>query len=247
VSLHTPGEPAPSDQNPPEESEPTPPQQFEPTPPQQFEPTPPQQHEPKPPEEFEQPTRFVTQVSRGPKDEPEKKKRHTKALIEWGIILAVALLAAVLLRAFVVQPYFIPSGSMEPTLHINDKVLVNKLSYDFHSVHRGDIIVFSKPGNDFSPGIKDLIKRVIGLPGETISGQDGAVFINGVKLKEPWLPKGSVTDSFSPVHIPSGYYFVMGDNRGDSADSRVFGPIPKHLIIGRAFLRVWPLSRLGFL
>jgi signal peptidase I len=133
---------------------------------------------------------------------------------------------------------------MEPTLIVGDKVLVNKLSYDFHSVHRGDVIVFKKPPNDFSPGIKDLIKRVIGLPGETISAQDGSVYINGQKLKESWLPKGVTTDNFGPVRIPAGQYFVMGDNRGDSADSRVFGPITKSLIIGRAFLLVWPLSRI---
>ena len=86
----------------------------------------------------------------------------------------VAVVAAILIRSFVVQPFFIPSGSMEPTLKVGDRVLVNKLSYDFHSVHRGDIVVFTKPANDNSPGVKDLIKRVIGLPGETISAQNGA-------------------------------------------------------------------------
>ena len=172
------------------------------------------------------------------------KKRSWRGVVEWVIILAVAVLAALLLRGFVVQPYFIPSGSMETTLDIGDKVLVNKLSYDFHPVHRGDIVVFAKPANDYSPGIKDLIKRVIGLPGETISASGGSVYINGSKLAEPWLPKGTQTADFGPVTIPPGEYFVMGDNRGDSADSRVIGPIPKKLIVGRAFLIVWPLSRI---
>jgi signal peptidase I len=181
-------------------------------------------------------------VSAGP-PAPDKK-RSWRGAIEWVIILAVAVLAALLLRAFVVQPYFIPSGSMETTLDIGDKVLVNKLSYDFHPVHRGDIVVFSKPPNDYSPGIKDLIKRVIGLPGETISASGGSVYINGAKLAEPWLPKGTQTAAFGPVSIPAGEYFVMGDNRGDSADSRVIGPIPKKLIVGRAFLIIWPLSRI---
>jgi signal peptidase I len=175
---------------------------------------------------------------------PVRQKRRWRGAIEWGAILAVAVLAALLLRGFVVQPYFIPSGSMEPTLQINDKVLVNKLAYDFHPVHRGDIIVFGKPADDYSPGIKDLIKRVIGLPGETISASGGSVYINGQKLNEPWLPKGTITGDFTPVHIPPGEYFVMGDNRGNSADSRVIGPIAKKLIVGRAFLIVWPLSRI---
>jgi signal peptidase I len=140
---------------------------------------------------------------------------------------------------------------MEPTLKIGDKVLVNKLSYDFHSVHRGDIIVFKKPPNDTTPGITDLIKRVIGLPGETIqSGPNGEIFINGQLIKQPWLTASAKANPGPPVPktvIPPGYYFVMGDNRGDSSDSREIGPIAKHLIIGRAFLLVWPLSRLGTL
>jgi signal peptidase I len=184
-----------------------------------------------------------------PDPPPEVRSTKRRALIEWAVILVVALLAALLLRTFVVQPYFIPSGSMEPTLKINDKVLVNKLSYDFHSVHRGDVIVFKKPADDTTPGIKDLIKRVIGLPGETISSEHGYVYINGVRLNEPWLPKvdQGVTFGIKPTLIPPGEYYVMGDNRTDSADSRVIGPIPKSLIVGRAFIRVWPLSRIGTL
>ena len=163
------------------------------------------------------------------------------------MVLVVAVAAAVLLRTFVIQPYYIPSGSMEPTLMVGDKVLVNKLSYDFHSVHRGDVIVFKKPPHDYTPAIKDLIKRVIGLPNETISGMNGHVYINGHELNEPWLRKGVYTSNFGPVHIPPGYYFVMGDNRTNSADSRVIGPIPGSLIVGRAFLIVWPLGRIGTL
>ena len=166
-------------------------------------------------------------------------------LIEWLVILAVAVLAAFLIRSFAIEPFFIPSGSMEPTLQIGDRVLVNKLSYDLHSVHRGDIVVFKKPANDYSPGVKDLIKRVIGLPGDTISAHDGVVFIDGRKLPEPWLPKGETTAPFPPQLIPHGEYFMMGDNRGDSADSRIIGPVTDKLFIGRAFVRVWPLSRLG--
>jgi signal peptidase I len=176
-----------------------------------------------------------------------RKRKSLRLAIEWGAILVVAVVAAILIRSFVVQPFYIPSGSMEPTLHVGDRVLVNKLSYDFHAVHRGDIVVFNKPPSDTTPGVKDLIKRVIGLPGETISGQNGEVYINGHPLAEPWLPKGETTQPFPATHIPSGDYFMMGDNRGDSADSRLIGPIAKHLFIGRAFLRVWPLSRIGTL
>jgi signal peptidase I len=173
--------------------------------------------------------------------------RPVRIAIEWGAILVVAVVAAILIRGFVVEPFFIPSGSMEPTLQVNDRVLVNKLAYHFHSVHRGDIVVFKKPPNDDTPGIKDLVKRVIGLPGETISAQDGQININGHPLREPWLPRGVSTQDFGPTAIPKGEYFMMGDNRGDSADSRVFGPVSSKLFVGRAFIRVWPLSRLGWL
>jgi signal peptidase I len=176
-----------------------------------------------------------------------RKRKSLRLAVEWGAILVVAVVAAILIRSFVVQPFYIPSGSMEPTLHVGDRVLVNKLSYDFHAVHRGDIVVFDKPPNDTTPGVKDLIKRVIGLPGETISGQNDQVYINGHPLAEPWLPKDDPTQPFPATHIPAGEYFMMGDNRGDSADSRLIGPIPERLFIGRAFLRVWPLSRIGTL
>jgi signal peptidase I len=171
--------------------------------------------------------------------------RGRKVVIEWVVILAIAVVAAFLIRSFAIEPFFIPSGSMEPTLQIGDRVLVNKLSYDVHAVHRGDVVVFKKPPNDYSPGVKDLIKRVIGLPGETISAHGGSVYIDGRQLHEPWLPKGETTGSFPPVFVPQGDYFMMGDNRGDSADSRIIGPVPDKLFIGRAFVRVWPVSRLG--
>lgn len=172
--------------------------------------------------------------------------RHgRKVAIEWALILVVAVLAAFLIRSFAIEPFYIPSGSMQPTLQVGDRVLVNKLSYDVHSVHRGDIVVFKRPANDYSPGVKDLIKRVIGLPGETISAHGGSVYVDGRLLRESWLPKGETTGSFPPTFVPSGRYFMMGDNRGDSADSRIIGPVSDKLFIGRAFVRVWPVSRIG--
>jgi signal peptidase I len=173
--------------------------------------------------------------------------RRRRGLIEWGSIIGIAVVAALLLRAFVIQPYFIPSGSMETTLLIGDKVLVNKLAYDFHPVHRGDVVVFNKLPNDDDPGVQVLIKRVIGLPGETISASGGQIYINGKYLPEPWLPKGTITANFSATPIPANCYFMMGDNRGDSADSRVFGCVPRSYIIGRAFVIVWPVSQIGTL
>jgi signal peptidase I len=176
-----------------------------------------------------------------------RRRRRRRAIIEWLVVLVVALGVAVGMRTFVVQTFYIPSGSMEPTLNIGDRILVDKLSYHLHAVHRGDIIVFARPpGETLEPGVNDLVKRVIGLSGETISGQNGQVYINGKPLAEPWLPKGVVTGNFSPVKIPKGFYFVMGDNRDFSSDSRVFGPISGSLIVGRVVMRIWPLSHITF-
>ena len=172
-------------------------------------------------------------------------------------MVVVAVLVAVLLRAFVVQTFYIPSGSMEPTLQIGDRILVNKLSYDIHGVDRGDIVVFSRPPaeNCGGPQVNDLVKRVVGLPDETISLQNGYVYIDGKRLNESYLPTevqgktlpgpgGTNYSLANPYHIPANDYFVMGDNRGDSCDSRYWGPIPKSLIVGKVDLRVWPLSSL---
>ena len=177
-------------------------------------------------------------------------------VIEWAIILIAVLLCTVLLRTYVVQSFSIPSLSMYPTLQVGDRIIVNKLSYDFHGIHRGDIVVFRRPPLE-DQDYADLVKRVIGLPGETISSKDGHVYIDGKQLNEPWLPPGpsSFTGALpgdthpqfnlpGPVKIPQGEYYVMGDNRTDSEDSRFFGPISKSLIVGRAVAVVWPLSHL---
>jgi signal peptidase I len=173
----------------------------------------------------------------------------SRAVIEWIVILAAALVVAIVVKTFLVQAFYIPSGSMEPTLKPGDRVLVNKLSYDLHGVRRGDIVVFKSPPSELAsdPSVKDLIKRVIGLPGDTIQGINGEVYINGKLLKEPYLPPGTVTTDLPLQTVPPGQYFMMGDNRGDSKDSRFIGTIPAHLIVGRAFVRVWPLSGLGLL
>jgi signal peptidase I len=159
-----------------------------------------------------------------------------------------ALTVAVVVKTFLIQAFYIPSGSMEPTLKPGDRVLVNKLSYNLHSIHRGDIVVFKAPPSEASdPTIKDLIKRVIGLPGDEIEGINGQVYINGKQLNESYLPAGTLTTSLPATVVPKGQLFVMGDNRGDSKDSRFIGTIPTNLVVGRAFIRVWPLSGIGLL
>ncbi len=159
---------------------------------------------------------------------------------------------AVTLRTLVVEPFWIPSESMEQTLHgctgcNDDRLLVDKLSYKLHPVHRGDVVVFRRPPS-VNASEKVLIKRVIGLSGETVRGRDGKVWIDGRLLEEPYV-NGVCdgTQDFAAVTVPAGDVFVMGDNRCDSTDSRVFGPIKKSSIIGRAFLIIWPLGRIHWL
>lgn len=178
----------------------------------------------------------------------DRGRRRSRWILEWVVVLLVALGVAIGVRTFVVQTFFIPSASMEPTLMIGDRIIVDKLSYHLHAVHRGDIVVFGRPpGEQAALNIKDLVKRVIGLPGEWISSSGNTVLINDKPLKEPWLSPGTVLGQpIGRLQIPKGDFFVMGDNRSDSADSRVFGAIPGSLIVGRVVMRIWPLSHMGF-
>src|SRR5436305_5498108 len=171
-----------------------------------------------------------------------RKVSGLRNAVEWVAIIAGALVVAFVVKTFLVQAFYIPSGSMLPTLQEQDRVLVNKLSYDLHDVHRGDIVVFKGP-EQAQGQVKDLIKRVIGLPGDTVEAHDGAVYVNGQALNEPYLGPGITTGPLEPQHIAPHHYWVMGDNRGNSKDSRFFGAIDKSLIIGRAFVRVWPVGR----
>jgi signal peptidase I len=178
----------------------------------------------------------------------KRRRRRRRLLIEWLVVLAVAAIVAILLRAFVVQAFFVPSPSMEPTLQVGDRILVVKTTLLTGPVTRGDIVVFQHPqyfpcsaGTD--DDIEDLVKRVIGLPGETIWSQGNTIYINGKVLKEPgWYRAGYAQVGATPITkqtIPSGDYFVMGDNRTDSCDSRMFGPIQGSSIIGQVELIVW--------
>ncbi len=185
-------------------------------------------------------------------DLPAEDERGTasglRSLVEWIVVVGGALVIALVIKTFLLQAFYIPSSSMVSTLNIGDRVLVNKLSYDLHDVHRGDIIVFERPEAEAdSSTITDLIKRVVGLPGDTVEAQNGQVLVNGEPLDEPYLDEGVTTGDFDPVTVPEGHFFMMGDNRGDSRDSRFFGPIAEETIVGRAFFRVWPLGDISTL
>lgn len=173
--------------------------------------------------------------------------RNTRRLVEWGLLIVLALTAAVVLRTYVVQSFYIPSPSMEPTLEKDDRILVNKLAYRFGDPGRGDVVVFKAPPGEGTEQVRDLIKRIIALPGETVEGREGHIYINGRQLAEPWLPGGTQSKNFEAEVIPAGRYWVMGDNRFQSRDSTVFKSIPRSSIIGKAFILIWPLSRFGTL
>lgn len=156
--------------------------------------------------------------------------------------LLLAVVIASVIRLFLFEPFYIPSESMEPTLYPLDRVIVNKVSTHFQSPVRGDILVFKFP---MDPS-RDLIKRVIGLEGEIVEIRQNSVYINGRRLVEAYLPHELIPD-FGPETIPRGHLFMMGDNRNNSDDSRVWGPLDKSLIIGKALLIYWPYSRIELL
>ena len=172
-------------------------------------------------------------------------KKGGGGFFEFLIILVVAFaLVFGVVRPFIVEAFWIPSESMVPTLEVGDRVLVNKFIYRFTEPERGDVVVFkSVEGTG-----EDLIKRVVGLPGDTIAVRDGTLFVNGEPQNEPYLNKAVPDNSFyAPTQVPEGNVFAMGDNRTNSADSRVFGFLPKENIEGEAFLRFWPPGRIALL
>ncbi|HMK93128.1 MAG TPA: signal peptidase I [Thermoleophilia bacterium] len=189
---------------------------------------------------------------------PEKGSR--RVIIDYGLTALVAIAMAVVVQSFVIKPYLIPSTSMANTLVPGQRVLVDRMVYRYRSVHRGDIIVFRRP----CPPNDVLIKRVVGLPGDIMSVSNGDLYVNGHEMTEPYVdkvngvaeptdPADSLTSGdpnapwslTQPYRVPAGHYFVMGDNRTDSADSRYWGTVPRAAIIGRAFFTYWPLGRVG--
>ncbi|GAC1312739.1 MAG: signal peptidase I [Acidimicrobiales bacterium] len=180
----------------------------------------------------------------------EARGSGLRSLVEWVVIIAVALIGALIIRTILFQAFFIPSESMKPTLKVHDRILVNKLSYHAHAVHRGDIVVFKRSALKGTPEsqIKDLVKRVVGLPGDTVSTTpDGKVLINDHQLDEPYVHGQPTVPGIPAVVIPAHHLWVMGDNRTNSADSRYFGPIDESQIVGRAFILIWPIPDFGLL
>jgi len=182
----------------------------------------------------------------------------TKALCDWFLVVVLALGAALLVRVYVLQQFYISGPSMETTLYGNNRVLVNKLSYRLHGISRGDVVVFDRvTTSDGAVSHDDLIKRVIALPGDTIEIKNCVVIVNSKPTVEPYLDK-DVLGLIDPANrcrvanmpvqtIPKKKVFVMGDNRPESFDSRSFGPISESLVVGRAFAIVWPFNRISTL
>ena len=159
--------------------------------------------------------------------------------------IIIAGLTALFLISYVVRTFYIPSGSMKPTLQPNDYILVNEFIYRFAEPKRGDIIVFKPPNRKNPP---DYIKRVVGLENESIEVKDNTVFINGKPLDEPYIPESQRPYyRYGPEKIPEGHLFVMGDNRNNSEDSHAWGFLPKKNIVGNAFIIFWPPGRMGVL
>jgi signal peptidase I len=170
-----------------------------------------------------------------------------KAHAETIRIVAIAFVLAFLLRTFIVEPRFIPSGSMEPTLQVYDRIIVDKISYQVSQPQRGEILIFYPPASPFiEDNSKAYIKRLIGLPGDQIRIQAGQVFVNDIAIAEPYIAEPADYTFKGTVTVPPNSYWVMGDNRNNSNDSHVWGFLPRQNILGRAILRFWPLdSRLG--
>ena len=177
-----------------------------------------------------------------------KKVSALRQVVEFLLTLAVAFLVAQGVRAWVIQPYIVPTGSMLPTIQLGDQVLAKKFVYGFQPPRRGDIVVLDDPTHQ----VDTLIKRVIAVGGQTVDLKDGRVVVNGAALVEPYthrqpsdpLPGSMIT---FPVRVPVGSVWVMGDNRTQSEDSRWFGPVKLSTVHGKAFFVYWPLSRFGSL
>ncbi|MTI85911.1 MAG: signal peptidase I [Firmicutes bacterium] len=179
------------------------------------------------------------------KDQLEQKcgSKSNSAFIETVKSVVIAVLLALIIRMFVFEPFYIPSGSMVPTLQVGDRIIVSKLSYHFTKPNLGDIMVFKFP---LDPST-DFVKRTIGTAKDTVESRNSELYINDKRVEENYLPPELHFDNFGPVKVPPGNYFMMGDNRNHSQDSRAWGPLPEDNIIGKAVLIYWPLNRIKLL
>jgi signal peptidase I len=176
--------------------------------------------------------------------DPAPLRQLRRELRSWTRDLAVALALALVIIIFLYQPVKVEGTSMAPLLSDQERIFINKFVYHFEPIERGDVVVFWYP-LDRS---KSFIKRVIGLPGETIEIRAGHLYVNGKELAEPYVPASYLDQSkFPPMVIPSNEYFVMGDHRDSSNDSRVFGPVPRQFIYGKAVFAYWPVDHFGSL
>jgi signal peptidase I len=173
------------------------------------------------------------------KDEPPSFARY---VVDVAVVVLIAFIIATALKTWVLQPFEIPSGSMENTLQVSDRVVVEKVTYRFRDPKAGEVVTFSAPDGSG----REFIKRVIAVGGQTVDVRDGVVYVDGARLTEPYV-NTRYKDDYSadaPVKVPVGTVYVMGDNRTDSQDSRVYGPQPLNHISGRAFAIYWPVSRI---
>lgn len=169
--------------------------------------------------------------------------KSDNAWLEGLKTLSLSVILALGIRTFIAEARYIPSGSMEPTLQINDRLIVDKLSYDFAPPQRGDVVVFNPTASLRQQNFKDaFIKRVVGLPGETVEIKSGQVYVNGSALNEPYI--AAPAKQWNPVVVPPDSYLVLGDNRNNSFDSRYWGFVPRSDIIGRAVFRFYPFDRI---
>ncbi|KTR05343.1 signal peptidase I [Curtobacterium luteum] len=193
----------------------------------------------------------MTDATSGATTEGNAKQRGGwRFLRDLAIIVVAALIASFLVKTFLVRSFYIPSESMEDTLLVGDRVLVNELVPGLVPLQRGDVVVFTDPGGWLGTGQgDDLIKRVIGLPGDRVSccGSDGRLSVNGKAVDEPYVVHEAGSDRVSgtdfDITVPKNHIWVMGDNRYDSADSRAHGSVPVDDVVGRAFITTWPVSR----
>jgi signal peptidase I len=186
-------------------------------------------------------------MTRAQNQEPEKQplQKVENPWIEGLKTIALSAVLALGIRNFVAEARYIPSGSMLPTLQINDRLIIDKISYNFRNPDRGDIIVFSPTDTLKAQNFKDaFIKRLIGLPGDKVEVKGGRVYVNDQPLKENYIEE-KPNYNFGPVRVPANQYLVLGDNRNNSYDSHYWGFVPRDRIIGRAVVRFWPLNRVG--